>query len=113
MPLSEIVGMAGRGHTPPDADSSGVESPSVARRRVGLGRMPAASDCRCGARNEPADSTRACSDPRSRKTRRKVSVNQASTPGGGQPRRVPAHPTRRGFPFGLSAFDRRAEVLTL
>ena len=63
MPLSEIVGMAGRGHTPPDADSSGVESPSVARRRVGLGRMPAASDCRCGARNEPADSTRACSDP--------------------------------------------------
>ena len=55
MPLYEIVGMAGRGHTPPDTDSSSGESPSVGCGRVGLGRMPTASDCQWGARNEPAD----------------------------------------------------------
>ena len=44
MPLQEIVGMAGRGRTPPDSDSSSVESPSVGCGRVGLGRMPTASD---------------------------------------------------------------------
>ena len=55
MPLYEIVGMAGRGHSPPDTDSSSVESPSVGCGRVGLGRMPTASDCQWGARNKPAD----------------------------------------------------------
>ena len=55
MPVQEIVGMAGRGHTPPDTDSSSVESLSVGCERVGLGRMPTAGDFQWGARNEPAD----------------------------------------------------------
>ena len=54
MPVSRMAEMAGRGHTPPDTDFSSVESPSVGCAKVGLGRMPAASDYQWGAMNEPA-----------------------------------------------------------
>ena len=55
MPVSGMAGTAGRSQTPPDTDSASVESPSVGCGRVGLGRMPTASGCQWGARNEPAD----------------------------------------------------------
>ena len=103
MPVSRMAEMAGRGHTPPDTDSSSVESPSVGCGRVGLGRMRPSM----GREERAGRLTQAYSGPQSHKTRREVSVNQASAQKTaarcGESRRTPrAADFPLGFPHSIA-----------
>ena len=97
--------MAGRGHSLPDTDSSSVESPSVGCGRAGLGRMPTASDCQWGARNEPADWRRVAQTPKSQNPEK--GIEKGILESGVSTRRRPAAaspgapPRAADFPLGF------------